>query len=226
VHRAWLDFSAGKRQKTDVIAFAGNIEDELCSLVYELRNETYVHGSYERFIVYDPKRRVIHKASVRDRIVHRFLYNALLPEFHRRWLGCSYSCRPGFGQHRSIADVRAALRQVETVGRGICWILKCDVRKFFDSVHHETLLELLCAHISDPRLCWLLELVVESFATQPGVGLPIGNLTSQLFANVYMHELDWFAKQTLGLRWYFRYADDMLVLHPDKEYVLEAVAQM
>ncbi len=224
LYRAWINFSAGKRQKTDVIAFAANVEDELCLLLDELSCGTYQHGAYNHFVVHDPKHRVIHKATVRDRVVHRLLYNALLPEFHKRWLACSYSCRPGFGQHRSLRDVRKGLGQATNNWSRECWVMKGDVRKFFDSICHKTLRDLLDSRLVDHRVCSLLGAVVQSFCVSDGVGLPIGNLTSQLFANVYMHELDWYAKQTLGLRWYYRYADDVLVLHSDHA-VLESVLE-
>lgn len=212
VYDAWIDFSTGKKKRRDLQAFALRIEDELLELTEHLQTNAYQHGGYERFVVHDPVRRVIHKATVRDRVVHRLLYNALLPPFHRRWMDCSYSCRPGFGQHKSIASFERMLRQATQNGTRDVWVLKCDVRKFFDSINHRILMERLSFCISDHRIIELLRHVVDSYETRMGYGLPIGNLTSQMFANVYLHELDRFAKHILRCRWYARYADDAVFL--------------
>jgi len=212
LYRAWRDFSKGKKKREDVLVFESHLEDELWRLHTDLVSEEYRHGGYEKFFVHDPKRRMIHKATVRDRVVHRLLYNALLTVFHPRWLDCSFSCRPGFGQHRSLERVRRGLREATQDWSRECIALKCDIRKFFDSVDHGILERLLFLHLKDAPLRLMLSRVIDSFETSSGIGLPIGNLTSQLFANVYMHELDWHAKHELKLRWYYRYADDMLVL--------------
>ncbi|MBI5369575.1 group II intron reverse transcriptase domain-containing protein [Candidatus Uhrbacteria bacterium] len=217
VYQAWLDFSKGKMKKQDVQFFAANLEDELISIWRDLSTGSYVHESYSRFIVHDPKRRVIHKAAVRDRIVHRLVYNTLFPAFHCRWLDCSFSCRPGLGQHRSIHAVHRALRQATKNWSRECWVLKCDVQKFFDSVDHTILFSLLSRNVYDCRLSALLKVIIESYSTQAGRGLPIGNLTSQLFANVYLHELDRHIKHDLKLRHYVRYADDFLAICQTKK---------
>lgn len=201
LHKAWQDFSTGKRNKKDVM-------------------------NYERFFVQDPKRRVIHKATVRDRVVHRLVYNALLPVFHPRWLDCSYSCRPGFGQHRSFIALRESLQKASRNGTRDVWTLKCDVKKFFDSVDHEILLSLLKRRVPDIYWQQVLRKIIKSFSVKEGKGLPIGNLTSQLFANVYLHELDWYVKHQLKQHWYFRYADDILLLcqsRPQAERLLEKI---
>ncbi len=226
LYQAWKDFSAGKEKKTDIMRFAINVEDELLSLLYDLQSGEYRHAAYERFVVHDPRRRVIHKASVRDRVVHRLVYNELLPELHARWLDCSFSCRPGFGQRRSIAAAQKGLRQATQNWSRECWVLKLDVKKFFDSVDHDVLRKLLFRHVADPSIQWLLTVIIESFSTCAGKGLSIGNLTSQLFANVYLHELDWFAKHGLKQRWYYRYADDILFLcdsHEEADGILDHV---
>ncbi len=226
VYKAWQDFSKGKMHKQDVQFFYANLEDELISILRDLLTDQYIHGPYARFIVHDPKRRIIHKATVRDRVIHRLVYNKLLPIFHSRLLDCSFSCRPSFGQHRSIEAVRRAIRQVTQNGSRECWILKIDVRKFFDSVDHNILFDLLCRSVTDKRLLALLQMIIQSFAVTDRVGLPIGNLTSQLFANVYLHELGRCMKHTQKQRWYFRYADDMLLLSKSGEQLVHQLVQM
>ena len=224
IYQAWLDFSKRKRNKQDVKFFAMNLEDELISIYTDLSNDRYVHRSYSRFIVHDPKRREIHKAAVRDRVVHRLVYNALFPIFHRRWLDCSFSCRPGFGQHRSIKAARRALGQGTKNWSYQCWVLKCDVEKFFDSIDHHILLSLLTRCVFDERLSNLLKQIIESYSTNDGHGIPIGNLTSQLFANVYLHELDRFIKHDLTIKQYIRYADDFLIMCEIKEDAFDLMA--
>lgn len=216
IYQAWVDFSTGKRDKKDVQQFEAHLEDELVALQQDLVSGHFVHNKYERFIMHEPKRRTIHKATVRDRVVHRLLYNALLPDFHKRWLSCSFSCRPGFGQHRSINAVQKSLRRATQNWSHECWTLKVDVKRFFDTVDHEILFTLLEQRISDHGMRAILHQVIDSFYTTHGRGLPIGNLTSQLFANVYLHEIDWHVKQIWKHKQYFRYADDMLFLCESK----------
>ena len=216
IHRAWKNFFVGKQHKRDVVFFAHNIEFELYSLHNELRQGIYHHGGYERFKVYDPKERTIHKATVRDRVVHRMLYNYLLPIFNPRWLDCSFSCRPGFGQRRSIFTVERALFKISRNYTKIAWAVKCDIRRFFDSIDHEILYRLLCRSVADTNVRALLWKIICSFSTEGNRGIPIGNLTSQIFANTYLHGLDAFVKHQLKQPFYFRYADDFICLVDNK----------
>lgn len=217
IYKAWTDFRTGKTKKKDVQCFTFNLEEELIELFENLKSGNYIHGKYECFIVNDPKRRIIHKATVRDRIVHRLTYNALIPIFNRQWMDCSFSCRPGFGQHKSLNSVRKGLGQATRNWSKDCWALKCDIQKYFDSIDHDLLLNLLSRKVKDNKIQQILHKIICSFATTGGCGLPIGNLTSQVFANIYLHELDRFMKHTVKQHWYYRYADDMLVLCQSKD---------
>ncbi len=219
IYDAWIDFSAGKQKKEDVMVFESNLENELVSIANDLQTGRYTHSPYSRFVVHDPKRRIVHKATVRDRVVHRILYNSLMPVFHPRWLNCSFSCRPGFGQHRSVEAVRMGLRQATRNRTRECFTLKVDVKRYFDSMDHGILLSLLSRRVTDDRWMHLLDTIIGSFCVDQGTGVPIGNLTSQLFANVYLHELDWFVKHELRHHWYYRYADDMLFLCETKDEI-------
>lgn len=222
--RAWQNFSADKRNKRDVIVFAANLENELLSLQKDLRGGNYIHGSYQRFVVHDPKRREIHVAGVRDRVAHRLLYNYLLPIFDRVWLDCSFSCRPGKGQHRSIKRVERAILQATHNYTRNYWSVKCDVQKFFYHLDQDIIFRLLCRRVFNPNVQNLLWKVIDSWrypATERGI--PIGNLTSQIFANVYLHELDIFVKHRLRLPWYYRYADDLIILTETKEQAEQAI---
>lgn len=218
IYQAWKDFSANKKNKRDVINFKMNLEEEILRIHSDLKNNKYQHGSYTKFKVWDPKERMIHKAEVHDRLIHRLLYNYLIPSFNRHWLDCSFSCRPGFGQHHSVEKVRKSILKATANYNKECWVVKCDIKKFFDHINHDILFKLVCRKIFDPSIRGLIWKVIDSFSCgSEGVGIPIGNLTSQIFANVYLHELDLYAKHNLKIRHYFRYADDFLFLTETKK---------
>lgn len=203
---AWNDFLPGKRNKADVQEFGLRLMDNIVSLHEELATGEYRHGSYESFYVTDPKRRHIHKASVRDRLVHHAIYRLLYPFFERTFISDSYSCRVGKGTHKAINRFKAMVYKVSLNNTRTCWVLKCDVRKFFASIDHDVLRALLGEYITDKKILWLLSEVVKSYNTNnlAGVGLPLGNLTSQLFANVYMNRLDQFVKHKLKAKYHIR----------------------
>ncbi len=192
------------------------------SLHRYLVSGAYQHGQYERFKINDPKPRDIHKASVRDRLVHHAIYRILYPFFDRTFISDSYSCRNGKGTHRAMNRFRAFARKVSKNDTRTAWVLKCDIRKFFASIDQSTLLVILKRRITDERTLTLLQRVIESFRTPcatPGVaqkGLPLGNLTSQLLVNIYMNEFDQFVKHALKARYYLRYADDFVFISHDR----------
>lgn len=223
IFSAWYEFRKGKANKTDVLAFERHLEDELFLLHSELSTKTYRHQGYKTFHVYDPKFRVINKACVRDRVVHHLVFTALEPLFQPRFIDRSYSCQVGKGIHKGVTDVHAALRKVSRNNTRVVWSLKMDIKKFFASVDQATLLQLLRKKVSDSDMLWLLETIVTSFSSDQGTGkgMPIGNLSSQIFANIYLSELDYFVKQVLREKNYFRYADDFLFLHADRKHLEE-----
>lgn len=167
------------------------------------------------FIVADPKVRRIHKATVRDRLVHHALFRVLYPLFDQSFIHDSYSCRVGKGTHRAVRRLEVFSRRLGFNGRRNFWALKCDVRRYFDSVDHGILLSLIQRRVGDDGALWLVERILASFHTVLGRGLPLGNVTSQLFANIYLNELDRFVKHDLGCRYYLRYCDDFLILSRD-----------
>lgn len=217
---AWLDYRRGKRLKPAVRDFEYKLEENLTSLITELQNGTYHHGGYGKFIVRDPKQRVISCPLVRDHIVHRAIYNVLYPFFDRIFSPFSFSCRQNKGTHAAISFVHKYARQVSQNYSKDCWILHGDVKKCFDSIDHEILLSLLAKRIYCPETMNLLKKVIASYkistkSTANRVcdsGIPLGNLTSQLFINVYLHELDFFVKEKLLIKHYVRYADDFVAI--------------
>lgn len=215
---AWEAFRVGKQYRRDVVLFERHLEDNLFGLHEELSTQSYRHRPYEMFHVWDPKFRVIHKAVVRDRMVHHVVFSFLEQLFAKTFIHQSYSCQKRKGIHRAVRDLDAGIRKISKNYVLPVWSLKMDIKKFFDSIDHETLLRLLRQRVEDTQVFWLLETIIRSYSSQcgEGKGVPIGNLTSQIFANIYLAELDSFVKDDLRERWYFRYADDFLLLRQNK----------
>lgn len=217
---AWSEFVRGKRKKEDVQEFQANLMDNILALHKELEEKNYRHGGYHAFKIADPKPRDIHKATVRDRLLHHAIYRQLYPLFDRTWVADSYSCRDGKGTHKAMSRFQSFGRKVSKNGTRTCWVLKCDIRKFFASIDQGILLEILNKQSMDSRTIALLGEVIESFnSTGTGKGLPLGNLTSQMLVNAYMNEFDQFAKHRLKGRYYIRYADDFVFLSQDKAWL-------
>jgi len=201
-----------------VAEFSLNFMDNIVLLHEDLKNKTYTHGGYEAFKINDPKPREIHKASVRDRLLHHAIYRILYPYFDRKFIFDSYSCRIDKGTHKAMNRFRDFGRKVSKNNMQTVWILKCDIRKFFANIDHQILKNILAKFIGDPDVLWLLSQIIDSFETsgKVGVGLPLGNLTSQLLVNIYMNEFDHFGKRELKVKYYIRYADDFVLFSRDK----------
>jgi len=216
----------GKRSRPDVAAFLMNLEVEIPRLRRELSTGEYRPGPYRTFTIEEPKRRMISAAPFRDRVVHHALVRVLEPVFERRFTADSHACRRGFGTHR-------ALRRAHVAAGRHPLVLKCDVVKFFPSLDHEILLGLLGRKIKCRRTLDLARTIVGGSNPQvphavyfPGDdlftpherrrGLPIGNQTSQFFANVYLDPLDHFVREELRPGDYVRYADDFLLFGTDR----------
>jgi len=220
---AWDEFKKGKGKKPDVLAFERNLEQNIFQLSRDLKQKIYTHDAYKGFFISDPKRRHIHKASVRDRVLHHAIFKALNPIFEPTFIATSFSCRIGKGTHKGVEALEHMLRQESKNYTHICYTLKCDVKKFFDSIDHKILLAILARKIRSADTMWLLQRVIEGYRSNPGDerarGVPIGNLTSQLFANIYLGELDQFMKHTLKVKKYARYTDDFIVISQDRTYL-------
>ena len=216
---AWKEFVNGKKQKKDVQIFQMRLMDNIFSLHRELSKHTWKHGGYQAFKINDPKPRDIHKATVRDRLLHHAIYRILYPFFEKTFIADSYSCQINKGTHRAVNRFREFAYKVGKNNTMTCWILKCDIRKFFANIDHAILLNSLRKHISDKNILGLLVEVIGSFNTKgkTNIGLPLGNLTSQLFANIYMNKFDQFVKHKLKAKYYIRYADDCVIFSEDKK---------
>lgn len=224
---AWKEFVKGKRGKPDVNIFSLNLMDNILSLHLDLVNQEYVHGAYHSFNISDPKPRKIHKASVRDRLLHHAVYRVLYPSFDNVFTSDSFSCRKGKGTHEALKRFKSFQNKVSKNRTRTCWVLKCDIRKFFASIDHNILMDVFRSYIPDKDCLWLLSQVVRSFSsTAPGIGLPLGSLTSQLFVNIYMNEFDQFVKHRLKVKQYIRYADDFVALSADRLYLESILGAM
>ena len=216
---AWSEFTRDKRKKQDVQKFQLQLADNVYSLHNDLKNLKYQHGGYYAFSISDPKPRSIHKATVRDRLLHHAIYRKFYEFFDKTFIGDSYSCRFEKGTYKALGRFRKFARQVSRNNTRTCWVLKCDIRKFFANIDHQILYNILAAYIADVKILSLLKSIISSFETRPGIGLPLGNLTSQLFVNIYMNEFDQFVKHKLKVQRYIRYADDFVIFSQDKQWL-------
>lgn len=224
---AWREFLSGKKKKDDVLEFQRNLMGNIIKLHTDLKNKTYEHGKYTAFKINDPKPRDIHKALVRDRLLHHAVYRVLYPYFDTKFISDSYSCRDLKGTHRAIKRFNDFVRKASKNNSRSCWILKCDIRKFFASIDHHILLEILRKNISDQNILDLLKKIIGSFhSTTPNQGLPLGNLTSQLLVNVYMNEFDQFVNHKLKTKFYIRYADDFVFVSYNRDNLAKILAEI
>jgi retron-type reverse transcriptase len=227
LYEAWREFLRGKQYKKDVTEFRLNLSHNIFLLYEDLKNKTYHHSGYTAFSITDPKPRSIHKAIVRDRLLHHAIYRMLYPFFDTKFIYDSYSCRQDKGTHKAMDRFNHFYRKVSQNNRKRCWVLKCDIRKFFASIDHALLMDIIKRHISDKGLIWLIDNVVSSFySNQKRKGLPLGNLTSQLLVNVYMNEFDQYVKHVLKQKYYIRYADDFVFMSQEKRELEEILLKI
>jgi RNA-directed DNA polymerase len=218
----------GKRDRPAVANFEFDLEHNLLELQTELQEQSYQPGAYTNFYIYEPKRRLVSAAPFRDRVVHHALCNVIEPIWEPRFIHHSYACRVGKGTHKALDQCQTWLRQYRYAFHG-------DIVKYFPSIDHDILRSLLTRRIADRQTLWLVDRLIDSgtgiqsgetpvvyfpgddlFTPLRTRGLPIGNLTSQFFANVTLHELDHYVKDKLRCRAYLRYMDDFVLFSDDK----------
>jgi len=209
---AWVEFKKGKENKPDVQKFALNLEDNIFDLHQQLKSNTYYHSNYKSFYISDPKLRHIHKAEVVDRVLHHAIVKIIEPIFEKSFIFDSYSNRKNKGTHRAIKRFKNFAWKLSQNNTKNVWVLKCDIKKFFENVNHNILISLIERKISDSQVIKLISKIVYSFKNKNQKGIPLGNLTSQLFSNIYLSELDQFIKRKLKIKYYIRYTDDFVIL--------------
>lgn len=208
---AFHNASNGKRKRDEVKRFEADLDANLRQLQEELTIRTYTTSSYEVFVKYEPKRREIYKLPFRDRVVQWAIMQVLEPVWTPQFTSNTHACIRGRGIHSLLRQLRTDLRR-DPDGTRYC--LKIDVRKFYPSIDHGILKQVIRRKLKDPDVLWLLDGIIDSAS-----GVPIGNYISQYFANLYLSELDHLLKEDVGVRYYYRYADDIVLLSDSKEYL-------
>ena len=214
----------GKREKIEVIIFELNLESELLELVEQLKHGKYKTGKYRAFKIYEPKERVIQALPYRDRVVHQwYVENFMKPYFVPQFVETSYAGIAGRGMHKAAKDVKSAMIKLSKKLKNY-YILKMDVTKYFANIDKSILWEILKRKIKDKKVLWLTREILLS--TKGMKGLPLGNYTSQMFANIYLNEIDQYAKHILKCKYYYRYMDDIVILCNNKEEAKERLQQL
>lgn len=228
LYTAYRAARRGKRHRAAVAGFEFDLESNLLTLERELRDQTYRPGGYNNFYIYEPKQRLVSAAPFRDRVVHHALCQVIEPIWEARFIPTSFACRPGKGTHRALDQAQAWVGRYRYAFQG-------DIVKYFPSIDHQILRTLLARHLADSQTLWLIDQILASgaglqtdaapvvylpgddlFAALRPRSLPIGNLTSQFWANIYLHQLDLFVKQELRCPAYLRYMDDFILFSNDK----------
>jgi len=230
-----------KRLKSSAAEFEFYLEKEIIDLEKLLKNHTYEPSPFSVFVITEPKIREVFAAEFRDRVVHHLLYNYLSPIFEPKFIFDSYACRKEKGTHQAVKRISQFLRKITENNRKKAFYLQADIQNFFPSINHDTLFNLIQKYTKNSNVLWLTKAIIyydctrnpvkkgqlslfglvppqkSLFNAPSGQGLPIGNLTSQFFANVYLNELDQFVKHSLKCKYYVRYVDDFVILDESKE---------
>lgn len=215
---AWKIFRRGKTRKKDVMDFEMHLEDNIFSLYEEVKNGAYKHSAYTYFQIFDNKKRDIYKAEVRDRIMHQIIYDYLLSCFEPAFIYDSYASRKHKGQYKAVNTFRYFVK-LASASRKECYVLKCDVKKYFSSVDHAVLLDLIKEKIKCENVLKIITEIISSYHSTElfSKGIPLGNITSQIFANIYLNTLDQYVKKDLKCRFYIRYNDDLIIVFENKK---------
>ena len=216
---AWQRAREGKTKKGYVIDFEKKLGFNLKALHEELKNQIYKPKPLKTFILRDPKIRKISKSHFRDRIVHHALVKIIEPIFDKAFIYDCCANRKGKGTLFALNRFESFKRKVTNNLKSKAFCLKADIKHYFQEVDHEILLEIIKKKISDEKVIWLIERILENnvVGNPKGKGMPLGNLTSRFFANVYLSRLDYFVKKTLKKKYYIRYVDDFVILDQSKE---------
>lgn len=231
LHLAARKAQKSKRFKKHVLTFNSNLEANLVYLQNSLADKTYYPGKYRKFTIYEPKMRQISAAPYIDRVVHHALCNVIEPIFEQTFIENSFANRKGKGTHKAVQLFREYAHKNQ-------YVLKCDIKKYFPSIDHEILKSIIRRKIKDKNVLWLVDQIIDNSNQQADThyyftednlftpyerkkGIPIGNLTSQFFANIYLSKLDHFVKENLRQKYFIRYVDDFVIFSNDKEELIE-----
>jgi RNA-directed DNA polymerase len=225
---AWRNARKGKTKKDYVIEFEKDTIRNLLKLQEELKNQTYYPKPLNTFILRDPKTRKISKSDFRDRIVHHALIRTIGPIFDKGFIYDSCANRIGKGNLFAVNRFDVFKRKVTNNLKTEALCLKADIKHYFEEVNHGVLMEILCRKVKDEKVLWLIKQILRNISSKNNSesylfpnGMPLGNLTSQFFANLYLHELDYFVKHILKVKYYIRYVDDFVIFHEDVKQLEE-----
>jgi retron-type reverse transcriptase len=227
-YRGYVAAARGRRYREEILAFRLNLEENLFTLVQDLTTGTYWPSPMRQFRVRSPKPRLISAPAFRDRVVQHALIRVIEPHFERRFIDGSFACRKGRGTHAAIKDVFKSTRIARRNWKKY-YVLKGDVSDFYASVNHAILKRLIRRTIRDKKVLRFLDtIIIDTYSTEgkEGAGIPIGTLTSQLLANVYLDPLDHFIKEGNRIKHYARYMDDFVIIHHDKQYLRELLGEI
>lgn len=231
---AYNEASASKHFRKASLFFEKNLASNLKQIQISIKTKKYTHGNYRFFKIYDQKEREISAAPLKDRIVHHAIYQIIEPTFNKIFIFDSFANRKNKGSHKAIKRLQFFIKKTKNKSSKV-YCLKCDISKCFPSVNKGILLKLIEKRIKNPDIIWLIEEILNSFQTSgqfdhlfkpnspfrkyKNKGIPIGNLTSQLFVNIYLDPLDKFIKHQIKAKYYLRYVDDFIILHPSKKFL-------
>ena len=222
--KAHIESRKGKNIRKEIILFNLKQEEYIMWLYEQLKNGTYKHSGYTTFNVTEPKVRLIEKSAYIDRIVHRWYVDNFIKEyFIKSFISTSYACLENKGMHKACIDVQETMKHCKRIWNNY-YIIKMEVAKYFQNIDKSILYNILQRKIKDKKLLWLTKEILYSNGVEKG--LPIGNYTSQCFANIYLNELDQHAKHTLKLKYYFRYMDDIVVMVKNKKEAIQKLQQI
>lgn len=224
--RAWRKFSKGKRTDSEIAKFELHLEEQIFSLHKRLAEGTWTNDPYICRHIADPKPRIVHVASIRDRVLFQAMYHKLYQIFDQTFIHDSYASREEKGTHAGVNRFETFARKVSVNYTRPAFVLKCDIRKFFNCIDHRILFSLISKKVTDTPFRALIRQIIASFETAPHKGLPLGNVTSQIFANIYLNELDQFVKHTLKVRYYIRYCDDFVILNESRDTLTALIEQV
>ena len=206
----------GKRNKREVLLFEEDLETNIANIMYQLETGTYKLGKYRTFKIYEPKERIIKSLPYKDRVVHQwYVHEFIKPYFLPRFIKDTYACIDTRGTHLAAINTQKYMRDMYNKYKSNYYVLKCDIKKYFYSIDKDILYSIMKKHISDYKLLNLTSVLI--YDNSDPKSIPIGNYTSQFFANIYLNELDQFIKKELKVKYYVRYMDDFCLLLPNKE---------
>jgi retron-type reverse transcriptase len=223
LHRSYLEARTGKRYAAAVLRFQKNLEENIIDIQNRLMWYQWRPGRWHEFVVKEPKIRLIQAPPFADRVVHHALVDIISPLFEKKFIADSYACRQGKGFHSASKRIQQFTRKAQSSGP--VYVLQADIAKYFPSIHHDTMMDILARTIRDKDVLWLCCIVIKRSGFDYR-GIPVGALTSQLFANIYLDQLDHYIKDDLGVKFYARYMDDFVIISNDKQQLRDLLGRI